>query len=898
VYRLALVALALALASALVRWGPSPREAALLAGGAFGAGLVLLVAQELQQRRRLRRFTQAIRQVRGQADFGARVPEVEDPELAELAGEINGLLGTLQRVHEKLLGMNAELEQRVAERTAEVEESKATLAADAARRIEAERATAERERVYRTLHELSPTGILLESEDGVILDANQAICDALGFTRAELVGRNVRSLPPPGDLPRVERDLQSLLEGHTLFHEVRNIRKDGRECFMELRERAITLPDGQRRIIVAANDITARKAAEARLRESEHRYHTLFNTLITGFGLHEMVYDADGRAVDYIFLDVNPAFTAMTGRRRDEVVGRRVTEVFPGMEQSWIERYGEVARTGRAIAFDNYSSALQKHFSVIAYSPQRGQFAVNFIDITEQRRAESQLKLQATALESSANGIMIVNRAGVITWVNRAFTQLTGYARTEIEGRMPNILKSGRHGPAFYAELWTTVTEGRMWCGELVNRRKDGSLYLEEMTITPVLDEQGRADYFVAIKQDITERRDLQQQLFQAQKMEVIGRLAGGIAHDFNNLLQAITGFSHLLLESLDTHSPHRADVQEIERAARRASDLTRQLLAFSRRQMIETRAVDLNALVEGTEKMLQRLIGEDIELVLDFEKDLEPVRADAGQIEQVLVNLTVNARDAMPTGGRLTVSTSSIVLLKEDTLFKPDARHGRFAVLSITDTGFGMTPDVQEHIFEPFFSTKGPGRGTGLGLSVVYGIIQQHEGMIRVYSEVGQGSTFRIYLPITSEQSREADAPAEASDKVLARGRGERILLVEDEAGVRDFALSALRQYGYDPIPASSYAEAETVFAEHEGRFDLLFTDVVLTDQTGLDLAATLRRKRPDLRLLFTSGYMDEKSRWPVIRDRGYPFLQKPYPLDSLLRTLRAVLDHPPPGA
>ena len=436
-----------------------------------------------------------------------------------------------------------------------------------------------------------------------------------------------------------------------------------------------------------------------------------------------------------------------------------------------------------------------------------------------------------------------------------------------------------------------------MWRGELVNRRKDGTLYLEEMTVTPVLGADGLPTHFVSIKQDITERRDLQQQLFQSQKMEVIGRLAGGIAHDFNNLLQAITGFSHLLLESLDDHSPYRGDVIEIDRAARRASDLTRQLLAFSRRQMIKPKSLDINTLVEGTEKMLRRLIGEDIHLELDLESGLDPVRADAGQIEQVLVNLTVNARDAMAGGGRLTINTSSIVLLKEDTLFTADSRHGRFVVLSITDTGPGMPPEVREHIFEPFFTTKGPGRGTGLGLSVVYGIIQQHEGMIRVYSEVGLGTTFRIYLPVSAEKTgvEEEKSVVEEESSDMPRGRGERILLVEDEAGVRDFATAALRQYGYEPIVADSALAAEQLFIAHDGHFNLLFTDVVLADQTGLDLAAELRKRNTSLRLLFTSGYMDEKSRWPIIRDRGYPFLQKPYPLERLLVTIRQVLDQPP---
>jgi CheY-like chemotaxis protein len=348
----------------------------------------------------------------------------------------------------------------------------------------------------------------------------------------------------------------------------------------------------------------------------------------------------------------------------------------------------------------------------------------------------------------------------------------------------------------------------------------------------------------------------------------------------------------------MEPDNPYRDDVQEIDRAARRAADLTRQLLAFGRKQMIETRLVDLNALIEGTQKMLVRVIGEDIKLELNLEPNIDPVRVDHGQIEQVLVNLAVNARDAMPGGGRLTIATRSIVLLKEDDLFADEQRHGRFVLLDVTDTGVGMTPEVRERIFEPFFTTKGPGRGTGLGLSVVYGIVRQHDGMIHVYSEPGHGTNFRIYLPVGDETATTRDVaqlPA-GEPKGPPRGRNERIRLVEDEQGVRDFAISVLRQYGYRPIAAENAAEATRMFEELNGQVDLLFTDVVLPDQTGLDLAAALRARRPDLRLLLTSGYMDEKSRWPIIRERGYPFLQKPYPLHSLLTTVRRVLDAPAP--
>jgi PAS domain S-box-containing protein len=319
-----------------------------------------------------------------------------------------------------------------------------------------------------------------------------------------------------------------LLAGESLAHEVENRRKDGSICYLDMRERAITLPDGTRRIIAAASDITAHKIAEKRLLESEMRYFSLFNAAITGFALNDMLWDERGEAADFLIIDVNPAFCAIMGMRRDDVIGRRASEVFPEIARDYLGRFGAVAKTGKSDAFDTFVPSAGKYLSVIAFSPRPGQFAINFIDITEQRRANELIRLQSTALESAANGIMIVERTGAITWVNKAFTELTGYDREELIGRKPNIFKSGKHPDEFYADLWKTVLAGNVWRGEMINRRKDGSLYYEELIITPVLGVDGAPSHFVAIKQDITERRVIQQRLFDAQKMETIGRLAGG----------------------------------------------------------------------------------------------------------------------------------------------------------------------------------------------------------------------------------------------------------------------------------------------------------------------------------------------------------------------------------
>jgi len=397
---------------------------------------------------------------------------------------------------------------------------------------------------------------------------------------------------------------------------------------------------------------------------------------------------------------------------------------------------------------------------------------------------------------------------------------------------------------------------------------------------------------------DVTDQKLAQQQLVQAQKMETVGRLAGGIAHDFNNLLQTILGFSELLLAGMAEGDARCEDLQEIQRAAQRAALLTSQLLAFSRKQMIHTETVPLNALVQDSSRMLQRLIGEDIQLHLIPDKDLWPVRVDRGQFGQILMNLVINARDAMPHGGRITITTANVTLQKEDVHVFPEAQEGRYVCLAITDTGTGMTRDVMAHLFEPFFTTKGIGKGTGMGLPMVYGLAKQHGGWINAYSEVGSGSTFKLYLPAApaDEHAARPAAPAEGSRDTP--GRGERILLVEDDAGVRALAILILQTRGYTVFSAADTQSALSIFEREQGRFDLLFSDVVLHDTTGIELAEMLQTRRPDLRVLMTSGYTDDRSRWPLIAERNWGFLQKPFATQALLQAVRRQLDQPPAAA
>ena len=371
------------------------------------------------------------------------------------------------------------------------------------------------------------------------------------------------------------------------------------------------------------------------------------------------------------------------------------------------------------------------------------------------------LQLQTAAVTAAANGIVITSLDGTVQWVNPAFTRMTGYTPQEVVGHKPTVLKSGRHERSFYRELWQTILAGDVWRGEIVNRRKDGRLYTEQMTVTPVETAGAGITHFVAIKSDITREKELQAQLRQAQKMEAVGQLAGGVAHDFNNMLTAILGYCELLLDSTPPGDPRHSDITEIRATGDRAATLTRQLLAFSRRQILAPRTVDVNRVVRDLEGLLRRVLRDEVTLVTAFAPEPVMAHIDIGHLEQALVNLAVNASDAMPEGGTLRVSTGCEDIDGAFVGRHPGAREGRFAYLRVSDTGTGMTPEVQARMFEPFYTTKPQGKGTGLGLSTVYGFIKQSQGYIWAKSAPGQGTTFTLHLPIGERVAR-TEAPAD----------------------------------------------------------------------------------------------------------------------------------------
>jgi PAS domain S-box-containing protein len=523
-------------------------------------------------------------------------------------------------------------------------------------------------------------------------------------------------------------------------------------------------------------------------------------------------------------------------------------------------------------------------------------------DITERKRSEEALRESEeryrTILENIEDGYYEVDLPGHFTFFNDSLCRMLGYSRDELIG-MGNDRYTDQENRKKLFQAFNSVyrtgepVKGFDW--EVI--RKDGRKVYGEVSVSLIRSSTGEPVGFRGIARDITERKRaekemaaLQEQLTQSQKMEAVGRLAGGIAHDFNNLLTVIKGYTQLSLLDLKENNPLWENIQEIQKATERATDLTRQLLAFSRRQILDPKVLDLNSLLRNTEKMLRRMIGEDIELVTLLSEDLGRVKIDPGQIEQVILNLAVNARDAMPSGGKLTIETANVQSDEGDALTHLGVIPGHYVRLSVSDTGVGMSQEVQEKAFDPFFTTKEKSKGTGLGLSTVHGIVTQSGGKIWVHSEPGHGTTFQIYFPTiegeldTLNRKKETDSSPRGSETVL---------LVEDEPSVRDLANRLLKQQGYRVLVAANGEEALRLAQDATGeRIHLLLTDVVLPQMSGKELADQLKIFRPDLKVLYTSGYTDYAVVHHGVLNSGTHFLQKPFSLKTLSQKVREALD------
>jgi len=587
------------------------------------------------------------------------------------------------------------------------------------------------------------------------------------------------------------------------------------------------------------------------------------------------------------------------GYRRDELVGQKVKNIIPRGFAERLLMHGTgtpgdpvVPQMGTGIELHGRRKDGSEFPIEIMLSPLDTVDGILITaairNIAERKLRENDLSRLAAVVESSQDAIVSLTSLGIIRTWNRGAERIFGYSAEEATGRSILFLSPPDRSAEGSTLLERVARADRIEHFETIRVKKDGTQIHVALTFSPIKDSDGRVVGVSSVARDVTESKHMEAMLRQSQKMEAVGQLAGGVAHDFNNLLGVILGYTGLMLDRLGLDDPQRKSIEEIQKAGDRAALLTRQLLAFSRKQVLQPKVIDLNAVVAGAEKLLQRLIGENIELRAVLNPELCRVKADPGQIEQIIMNLAVNARDAMPSGGKLTIETSNMEFDEAYTAQHPSTRTGPHVMLAVTDTGCGMDAETKAHMFEPFFTTKEFGKGTGLGLSTVYGIVKQSGGSVWVYTEPGLGTSFKIYLACV-DAVPEIEPP---NDKVMNVVAGSQtILIVEDDPALLQVTHRSLEEVGYAILEARSSKEAIDISESHTGPIHLMVTDVVLPGMSGVKLAAYLSAQRPEMKVLYVSGYTNDTVFHHGVLEPGLAFLQKPFSARTLARRVGEVL-------
>ena len=750
------------------------------------------------------------------------------------------------------------------------------------------------EQRLQTLVENAPASFVLLDILGRATFANTAITQLMGYELSEVIGLDMFTLIHPEDVPPLLEQFAGII-GTPLAKtcsEFRVRHKDDSWKWMEVRAQNFLEEPSIQAVACNLWDISTRKETEAALRASEARFRRIMDSNMVGI----FFWHQDGRITE-----ANDRFLDMTGHTRADLAGGGINWVtltpqeFRPLDEHALE---QLQATGVCTPFekeyfrkDGSRQPILLGAAMLDDQPQHGVCFI--IDVQDRKRMERDLlherNLLRTLLDHIPDYIYVKDTQSRYLVNNQANATLIGVAPPEaIMGKTAADFFPPEVAATYHEDDQKVFRTGQpIVDAERLTTGQDGIKRTMLATKVPLRGADGKIIGLVGISRDITERLALESKLRRAQKMECVGRLAGGVAHDFNNILTIIQGHASLLGGGTLTSEQHQA-AEEISVAADRAASLTRQLLAFSRRNVIQPRNLDLNDTLNAMAKILQRVLGEDIALEVRYAANLPPVFADPGMFEQVVVNLAVNSRDAMPKGGRLDLSLRAVALTRAQAEQMPDARPGTFVALTVCDSGSGIAPEHFEHLFEPFFTTKEVGSGTGLGLATVYGIVQQHHGWIAVESEVGRGTKFEIYLPASDKPLAPSAVPAKT---VL--GGAERILLVEDEEPLRELVHCVLESYGYHVTDAPSGLRALEVWKEHGQHFDLLLTDIVMPDGvTGRDLADILKQQKPELRVLFSSGYSSDMIGKDFVLSDGVNFLQKPYNPQTLAETVRHCLD------
>ncbi len=777
------------------------------------------------------------------------------------------------------------------------------LEAEARRQEEADaayRAIQESEERFRTLAGLLPEAVFESDQDGNLTYANRRAFELFGYSEGDFAdGLNGIEMLVPEDRPRARAAMEERIRGKDVgAAEYTGLRKDG-TTFPVLFHAATILkgdePVGLRGLLV---DLTERKETEEELLAGARRMANFLDSSPMGILRYEL------RAGDELVLvGANPAADRLLGGGISARNGETLEEVFPGLVATEVpRRYRELATRGgtwRAPRFPYELYGQQKVYEVVAFCTAPGEIAVLFLDVTDQDAAEAALRESEArfrgVIEQVNDGIYILFEDR-FDLVNRRFCEITGISEAEALA------------PGF--DLWTLVApesvalirarqEARARGRDVPSiypfglRRRDGTAVHVEASVIEIDYKGGTA--VLGLLRDVTEQRSLQNQLSQAQKMESIGRLSGGVAHDLNNLLTPILGFGEMLTHELSEEDQRRGLAVEIVQAALRARELVRQLLAFSRRQTLQFKRLDLNAMVGDFEGLLRRTVPENVEMRLQLAPTLPPIQGDRGQLEQVVMNLAVNGCDAMPEGGVLIIESGVAELDEAYAATHPGVAPGRYSLLAISDTGTGMDPETKARIFEPFFTTKEKGRGTGLGMATVYGIVKQHRGNIWVYSEPGRGSTFRCYFPVDEEAEAEREAEPAAAQTTWGLSGAESVMVVEDEEPVRALTVGILERHGYAVTSAGDGKSCLRALEERDGPLDLLLTDLGLPGMNGRQLYEEVARRHPSVKVLFMSGYSEDVVSHQGVLEGGIDLIQKPFSIQALARKVREVLDGEP---
>lgn len=757
----------------------------------------------------------------------------------------------------------------------------------------------EKQKFLNQVMDCSPVPMLICSPDGTALRASNTYYTLMNLEASEVIGKyNMKqdeNLKKEGVADKIELLLKKKQPIEFDFYWEPELVKGvdfsgGYSLYLNVSVFPLLDDDMEITHIVAqGSDITERIEAEEKLRQSEIRYRAVAEdipVLICRF--------LPGGEIDY----VNDAYCKYFNKTAGELIGSTFLSLIPEADHKTvmdgIEALNADAPTQshehKVIGQDG-DIRWQRWTNRALFDADSKIIAYQSIgeDITEQKEADADRERLMLAISQAAEIVVITDTDGIIEYVNPAFEQITGYSREEAIGQNPRILKSGEQDDRFYTEMWQTLKRGEVWIGRLVNKKKDSTLYTEEAIISPVHDETGRIVKYVAVKRDITKELVLETQLRQSQKMEAVGRLAGGVAHDFNNMLGVILGHVDLILEESDSYMPFYNNLVEIHKASLRSADLTKQLLAFARKQTVAPKIIDLNKTVNGMMTMLHRLIGEGIELVWLPGSNLWPVRIDPGQVDQILANLCVNARDAIDGVGKIVIETQNTVLDEAYCENIAGLKPGEYILLTVSDTGCGIDAETIDNVFEPFFTTKESGKGTGLGLATVYGVVKQNDGFINVYSEPDKGTVFKIYLP--GERSEQVQTHEE-EEGIQAECGSETILLVEDEPAILKMTKVMLEKEGYKVVPADTPGKALEIARNFSGKIHLLITDVVMPEMNGRELAGNILKTHPDLKRLFMSGYTADVIAHHGVLDEAVNFIQKPFSKSDLALKVREAID------